>query len=294
MLHIEPAPLPPQSGDGGGQCGALDREAGDASDAHPAAGSEGPEGIDTGVGDGMCARDPNGNSTAVGDQRAEAADVAADVAESDEADAPGGQEAAAAAARHHERSQQAMAAARRKAAATADADAAAATTAAAADAATASAAGQASAAADACADSEAAAAAAAAGGSQAAQQHRQQQQQRPMRLEMLIPPNAHAWVGHRIIGGGAGAAFMQLAQQVGLCILNIGYHPKAHCRHILSAAFGGCPHPVSTVAIARHMQRSRWHVKASAYLLTLMKDSAANYSNSLSNIHSCCHAACSL
>ncbi len=48
-------------------------------------------------------------------------------------------------------------------------------------------------------------------------QQQAQAQRRPMRLELLIPPAAHGWVGARILGGDGGrASFLELAAQVGI------------------------------------------------------------------------------
>lgn len=50
-------------------------------------------------------------------------------------------------------------------------------------------------------------------------QQQAQAQRRPMRLELLIPPAAHGWVGARILGGDGGqASFSELAAQVGIGI----------------------------------------------------------------------------
>lgn len=243
VLHIEPPPQSAQDG-ASGQCGA-----------EPAGGADGLDAVGWESDSSTCAWDPAHSGNGVGaaaplaaDDEAEdgsvagAANAAASAQESgqqqpsgDSATADGhdginpvsdeqhAQDAAAAAAQHQQLSLAAMAAARHDAAAAAasaaaeaapEAEAASEQAASAAPDAEAAAAG--TAAGKAAAGMEDAGAEAGAGvGDDTQTARRRQNGRRPLRLELLIPPAAHPWVGERIIGGaGAGPAFMQLAQQV--------------------------------------------------------------------------------
>lgn len=222
MLHIEPPP-PSAQGGAGGQCGA---EPEDDPDALSAAGWDSDSGqcawdpAESSSSDGADSRQLGANDRVDADGGRVAADAAAAAASAEEQSSddaastagrdspnPGpdgqqAQQAVAAAAQHQQLSQAAMAAARRDAAAAADEVGA--KTGVLAEAAGGAGAG---------AEGGAGAGTEAEASTQAEQQ--QQRGQRPMRLELLIPPAAHPWVGERIVGGaGAGPAFMQLAQQV--------------------------------------------------------------------------------